>query len=205
MESRDENKTTKPIIRENAMNEQINMETGEITPIEKLNQVIVKTTRRADGTVRIQQDFSNCPTMAEQHTAHLTNLNYLIAKFKPDELAAYMAAREQHRREIVGHDFSKEPNLQQAKNVVYQSRQAFEELPDDVKYQFKNHLEFLKFIDNPANAAKMIKLGILTPKKIKEIQIPEKDTSTDANTKDDDVGGGRKGEVKANPSSKTDR
>lgn len=181
-------------------NEIINMETGEITE-GKLNEVIIRTTRRADGSLRIQQDFSNCPTMAEQHTAHLTNLNYLIAKYKPDELAAYMAAREQYRKEIVGHDFSQEPSLQDAKNVVYRSKQEFEKLPDDIKYQFKNHLEFLKFIDNPANAEKMIKLGILTPREIEKIQITET-TTTSANTKDADEGEGRKGEVKSTSSSK---
>lgn len=150
----------------------------------KLNEVIIKTTVRPNGTLRIQQDFSNCPTMAEQHTAHLTNLNYLIAKYKPDELAAYMAAREVHRREILGHDFSVEPSLQEAKNIIYKSRKEFDELPEDVKSQFKNHVEFLKFIDNPANAEKMLKLGILTQKQIDNIQIPET-TGNNANTNDE--------------------
>lgn len=176
----------------------VNKETGEILNA-KLNQVIIKETRRANGSLRIQQDFSNCPTLAEQHTAHLTNLNYLIEKYKPDELAAYMAAREQYRKEIVGHDFSAEPSYQDAKNVVYQSRKAFDELPDDIKYQFKNHVEFLKFIDNPANAEKMIKLGILTPKEIDKISQPIKKTETDAAQKDDNDFGGEG--QKANPSS----
>lgn len=165
--------------------EKINFETGEITE-GKLNEVIIKTTVRPNGTLRIQQDFSNCPTMAEQHTAHLTNLNYLINKYKPDELAAYMAAREAHRQEIIGHDFSQEPNLQEAKNIIFKSRQEFNELPDDIKNHFKNHLEFLKFIDNPANAEKMIKLGILTPKQIEKIKIPET-SDLNANTNDEPV------------------
>lgn len=147
-----------------------------------LNKIIIKETKRENGTVRIQQDFTNCPTMAEQHTAHLTDINYLIEKYKPDELAAYIAAREQYRQEIVGHDFSKEPNLQEAKNIIYQSKQEFEKLPDDVKLQFKNHLEFLKFIDNPANKEKMLKLGILTETQIEKIEIPETDTPSTTRT-----------------------
>jgi len=140
---------------------------------EVLNKVIVKITKRPNGTFRIQQDFSNCPTLAEQHTAHLTDINYLMKKYKPDEVAAYIAARTSHRQEIMGHDFSNEPSLQDAKNVVYESRKAFEELPEEITRNFSNHLEFLKFIDNPANAEKMIKLGILKQSEIDKILIPE--------------------------------
>lgn len=153
----------------------INKETGEIMEISKeaFNKVIIKKTRRKDGSLRIQQDFSNCPTLAEQHTAHMTDINYLIQKFKPDELAAYIAARNQYRQEIIGHDFSAEPSMQEARNIVYRSQQEFENLDEDIKRNFKNHVEFLKFIDNPANAEKMVKLGILKPKQIENLQSLE--------------------------------
>lgn len=135
----------------------------------KLNEVIIVETKRKNGSIRIQQDFKYCPTMAEQHTAHLTNINYLIEKYKPDELAAYMAARAQYKQEIEGHDFSQEPDLQSGMNTVYRMKQAFQTLPDEIKSQFKNHLEFLKFVDNPANQEKMIALGLLNKKEIKEL------------------------------------
>lgn len=156
------------------LQEAVDMETGEIiSPAKLLNKVVVKETVRGNGTVRIQQDFSNCPSMAEQHTAHLTDLNYLVKTYKPDELAQYIAARNQYRQEIVGHDFSIEPDMQEAKNVIYRSKQEFEKLDDDVKQSFANHLEFLKFIDNPANAEKMIKLGILKPEQVENLQSLE--------------------------------
>lgn len=143
-------------------------------PLEaKLGTVITKETIRPDGSRRIQQDFSLCPTMTEQHTAHLTDINYLMEKYKPDELQAFLAARQQYRTEVLGHDFSTEPNLQEAKNIVYQSNQAFLQLPDEVRSQFQNHLEFLKFIDNPSNVEKMLKLGILTPRQVTDLQIPQ--------------------------------
>lgn len=139
----------------------------------KLNEVKIIKTKRPNGTLRIQQNFDACPSLAEQHTAHLTNINYLMEKYKPDELAAYLAARNQYRQEILGHDFSQEPNLQEANNIVYRSRQEFENLPDDVRLHFANHLEFLKFIDNPANEEKMLKLGILTRKQVDAIKIKD--------------------------------
>jgi len=138
----------------------------EIVQSGKLNEVITIVTKRKNGTTRIQQDFQFCPTLAEQHTAHLTDINYLIEKHKPDELAAYIAARHQYRTEILGHDFAAEPNLQEARNITYKLQQNFQALPDEVKNNFKNHVEFLKFIDNPANQDKMIKLGLMTKKEI---------------------------------------
>lgn len=139
----------------------------------KLNEVIVTETRRSNGSLRIQQDFSNCPTLAEQHTGHLSDINYLMEKYQPDELAAYIVARSQYRQEILGHDFTREPSMQDGLNVVYKSRKAFSELPDEIKNQFKNHVEFLKFIDNPQNAEKMTRMGLLTAPQIKDLQIPE--------------------------------
>lgn len=150
----------------------------------KLNEIIVVRTTRPNGTRRIQRDFQYCPTMSEQHTAHLSNINYLMSRYKPDELAAYIAARGAHKKEIIGHDFSQEPSLQEAKNVVYQARQNFEALPEEIKSHFKNHVEFLKFIDNPANADKMVKLGILKPKQIEDLQtIKPSDSSLPPTTR----------------------
>ena len=134
----------------------------------RLDEIVYIETKRSNGTVRIQQDFQYCTSLTEQHNAHVTDINYLMEKYKPDELAAYIAAKNAHRREILGHDFTIEPSLQDAKNIVYNLKKAFEQLPDEVRVQFRSHVDFLKFIDNPDNAQKMIKLGLLTPKQIAE-------------------------------------
>lgn len=156
----------------------MNKKTGEVEEL-KLNEIIFVHTTRADGSRRIQMDFRNCPSMAEQHTAHLSDVNYLVKKFQPDELAAYITARSAHRQEILGHDFSQEPSLQDAKNVIYHLRKSFEELPDSIRSHFKNHVEWLKFIDNPANQKKMIELGILTKKEIQKHTDPKNDDPND--------------------------
>jgi len=136
------------------------------------NERVTVVTQRRDGTRRIQHFFDNCPTLTEQHTAHLSDLNYLMDKYQPDELANYIAARNQYRQEILNHDFSAEPSLQDSMNVVYKSKQNFENLSPDIKKNFRNHVEFLKFIDNPDNKQKMISMGILKPDEIKGIEIP---------------------------------
>lgn len=131
--------------------------------------------------------------MAEQHTAHLSDINYLMERYQPDELAAYIAARSQWRQEIIGHDFSLEPNLQEGLNRVNQLKQDFEELDPEIKKHFKNHVEWLKFIDNPANQEKMIKMGLMTKREI------EKHTSEPNNELNDEKNAG----VKTNKKEKT--
>lgn len=135
----------------------------------KLGEVRVVTTRRKDGSLRIQQDFSSCPTMTEQHTAFLTDINYLVAKYKPDELTAYILARSAHRREILGHDFSAEPTLQESLNHVHNLKETFKNLNPEIASRFANHFEFYKFMNNPANADKMIELGLMTPKEVQKV------------------------------------
>lgn len=150
----------------------VDKETGLVEE-SKLNQIIRKVSRRADGSLRIQQDFSQCPSMAEQHTAHLTDINWLIKTYRPDELDAYLRARAAYRQEIVGHDFSQEPDLQGAKNIALQLKKDFEALPEKIREQFSNHVEFLKFIDNPRNQEKMIAMGLMTLKEIKKHTDPQ--------------------------------
>mgnify|MGYP000282513729 CR=1 FL=1 len=147
------------------------MSKEEIVSEGKLDEVIIETTtRQTTGRRRIIFNYENCPTRAEQHGARETDINYLMKKYQPDELAAYLATRKAERQEIIGHDFSQEPDRQGALNFVVRMRQAYENLPEDLKRKFNNHVDFLKFIDNPKNAEKMEKLGILTKKEIKTLQ-----------------------------------
>lgn len=147
-----------------------------------LDKVIYHRTRRPNGTLRIQQDFEFCPSQTEQ-VGETTDLNYLVKKYQPDELAAYVAAKNAHRIAIENHDWSQEPSLQEAKNIGYRLRQAFESLPDEVRGYFSNnHFKFLKFIDNPANQHTMIKLGLLKERQIADLATPTP-TTTQEETK----------------------
>lgn len=154
-----------------------------------LDQIVIERLVRPNGTRRVRYNFEYCTSKTEQHTGHLTNLNYLVKKYKPDELAAYMAARNSRRQEITGHDFSKEPSLQDAKNFVVVSRKLFDGLPDEVKAKFKNHVDFLKFVDNPANANKLIKMGVLKAEEVKDLhatESTEKKTTTPTTTQEEE-------------------
>lgn len=127
------------------------------TQIDKIIEVI---TERPNGRIRIQKDYSQCISKTEQHNKDTNDLNVLIKKFKPDQLASYMMARNQKRREITGHDFSQEPDLQSAKNEMYLIQKEFDALPMALKVEFQTPLNFIKFKDNPKNAEVLKQLGI---------------------------------------------
>lgn len=162
-----------------------------------LNKIGIIETTRPNGTLRIQYNYEDCPSMTEQHTSHSTDLNWLMEKYKPDELTAYIAARTQHRVEVLGHDFSMEPNLQEAKNIILDMEKAFDDLPDEIRKHFKNHIDFMKFIDNPRNQDRMIELGILKKKEVEDLTgktALDKIRKVDDN--DADAGQGDKGDSK---------
>lgn len=156
-----------------AKKQNVNIETGEVTeqeiPADKLNKIIETRTRRPNGTLRITHSYENCVSMTEQHSAHLTHIPSLMQKYTPDELTAYIMARNANRTEIVGHDFSIEPNLQEAKNAHYALKKMHSELPDELRKLYPRLVDFLKFIDNPENQEKMIKMGLMTKKQIANI------------------------------------
>ncbi|AXH77083.1 MAG: internal scaffolding protein [Microviridae sp.] len=157
------------------------MENQEIEKSGTLGEMQIIETRRPDGSLAVTFDYEFCPSQTEQHSAHLSDLNWLIERFKPDELAAYMAARNSYRQEILGHDFSLEPSLQDAKNTVLQVQELMEKLPIEVRSQFQTPLDFLKFIDNPQNQDALIKSGLATKKDIQPITGPGGSQQPDPN------------------------
>ena len=158
----------------------------------KLDELIIKETVRPNGSLRLQFDYTYCTSCTDVSSAHLTDLNYLIEKYRPDELAQYIAARSQYRAEILGHDFSQEPNLQDAKNLIYKSRQEFESLPQDIRNHFKSHLDFLKFMENPQNKEKAIRIGLLSPEQIEKIEISKASQKLVANIPSEPVSAAKK-------------
>lgn len=124
-------------------------------------EAIELITIRSDGSIRIQQDFTHCPSMTDQSQKDTNDINVLMKKYKPDELAMFLASKGQNKQEIIGHDFSQEPNLQEANNVVYRIKQEFNELDPmlQARFQYKP-AEFLKFAENPQNIPQLQAWGI---------------------------------------------
>lgn len=135
-----------------------------------LDQVITIETPRNDGRgPRIQFDYQNCPSRTDQSAAHLTDINYLMKKYSPDELTMYLATRNSQRQEILGHDFSTEPSMQDGLNLIADVRRVMEKMPKEIKAYASTPLEFVKFLDNPQNQEILIRHKILGKKEIAEI------------------------------------
>ena len=73
-----------------------------------VDKMTVQVTERKGIGRRVQFNYEDCTSRTEQHSRLDTDLNYLISKMAPDELGGYIAARTQHRTEILGHDFTEE-------------------------------------------------------------------------------------------------
>lgn len=155
---------------------------------DKLDVMTYTETRRKDGSLRVQFGFENCVSLTEQHGARDTDINFLMKKYAPDELALYIAARNSHRQMLPDHDYSTELSMQDAMNHVHISRQAFQNLPDDIRRRFGSHVEFLKFIDNPQNEEKMVRMGVLTQEMINTIKMRMSEKKVEPTKPIDDKG-----------------
>ena len=115
------------------------------------------------GEYRIQQCFADVPSQADQSQRDENNISLLVKKYKPDELAQYLALKNQSRTPIEDHDFSEEPNLQEAMNSAYQIKEQFASLPEEIQFKFRgNPVEFLKFCANPQNLKQLEQWGLAT-------------------------------------------
>lgn len=139
----------------------------------KLNVMKVQTSDHMYGNRkrrRIVFNYEDCVSQTEQQGRYDSDINYLVKKFQPDELAAYIAARNRHRQEIYGHDFSQEPSLQEAKNKILAMQKEYEKLPDELKRQFPHYVDFLKFLDSEKNVETFERLGLLTKEEIDKLR-----------------------------------
>lgn len=130
--------------------------------------------------IRIQQDYSDVPTQTDQTQKDENNITVLMQKYKPDELAAYLAAKNLRRPEIVGHDFSQEPDLQGAKNQAYLIQKQFNELPKYIQEYFDHKpAEYLKFCENPQNHKQLKEWNLESP--FTQIEEPKPTNASNAN------------------------
>lgn len=157
--------------------EKINFQTGEITE-EKgtLGQKEIIKSTRPNGKKRVQISFKNCVSLTDKTGAQEADLNYLVKKYSPSEFAAWMLMRQ--RPEINGHDFSKEPERMHAMNEEKRINDLYEKLAPEIKAQFSNPLQFLKFIDDKLNKEKLIKMGLITNKQVEDLEIKKRPATT---------------------------
>lgn len=130
------------------------------------------------GEYRIQQDFSEVPSLADQSQRDENNVALMVQKYAPDELAQYLALKNANRQPIENHDFSEEPELMYAMNSAIAIQQQFDELPKTLRDFFHNKpAEFLKFCENPKNRAQVEAWGLAkkSPEMIEALNAIKRD------------------------------
>lgn len=149
------------------------LELGEADfPLDSYIKIICK---RSNGSKRIIQWGRHLPSLTEQHHKEVNDINILMSKYTPDEVAQILIAKGRNKQEILGHDFSVEPSLQEAKNSVYQIKKFFDEQPEHIKRNFASAKDFLLFCENPQNIEQLRQWGLAKkqePQKQAELEKP---------------------------------
>ena len=94
-------------------------------------------------------------TRVQQSDKHLTDINYLL------ESAMRKGALRHSGRFKGQYDDIPYTDYQEAQYKIAKAKSMYEELPMNIRDEFNSPEKFLKFVQDPANAAKMEKMGIL--------------------------------------------
>ncbi len=135
------------------MEEQINQETGEITPIPPTIRNGNPWTR-----VRVAKHFTG-PSLAKQSFKEECDINNIMRKFKESGVIEHLNTHHGDYGNFIGFD-----DYQTSLNKIHEAQDAFMTLPVTVRKQFDNSPQlFLAFAQNPDNLEKMQEMG-LAPK-----------------------------------------
>lgn len=133
--------------------------------------------------IRSQYDGSRVPVLMEcsgkagksrtkQQFAHEADVNNIMARYRRTGLLVDPAAVNQSRVARYG-DFSGGVDFQAAQNKIALVRNAFGELPSDIRRLFDNDpAQLLDYISDPANADEAAELGLLTAAEAAELKGP---------------------------------
>lgn len=105
---------------------------------------------------RVQLETGN-ESMTQQNFKDECDINNILKKYKRTGLVEHVASHGGRYE-----DLSQPVDYQTALNVVISAQAAFDSLPSDIRKQFGNNpQEFLEFVNNPDNQAKMADLGLI--------------------------------------------
>lgn len=161
--------------------EHVDPVTGEVTqkPFGKKTIYL----KKPDGKLKVLIDASDCISLTDTTGVEEADINKLVEKYSPNELANFLAQRSMAKPLITGRDLSQEPGRMETMNEVYRLQSLFNELSSEVHAHFKTVTQFLKFADDPKNVDQLIRLGLVTKKEIETI-VPSVATTTPTQEKE---------------------
>lgn len=119
-------------------------------------------------------DTTNGGPGAKQSFRGECDINNIMAKYQRTGVVSWLNSREPSSIDLTGYDF------REAMDVVAHAKATFADLPSSVRKRFGNDpSEFLLFMDDSANAAEAIKLGLATERVVEVPPEPLKVFVTD--------------------------
>lgn len=101
------------------------------------------------------------PSRTQQHFKDDCDVNRILDRFLKTGSWTSSVNQLPSRQPIFG-DFDMNFDYQQAQNTILDAKRRFMTLPASIRERFHNNpAELLAFIDDPANAAEAVKMGLL--------------------------------------------
>lgn len=95
-------------------------------------------------------------SQTQQNSRDAVDVNKLMAKYRKTGLLDHVNTHEGNYG-----DFSTHTDFAESMNKVVKATEAFEQLPSEIRKDFNNDTaEFLKFVHDPKNGAKMYEMGL---------------------------------------------
>lgn len=99
--------------------------------------------------------------LTEQNHKDETDINNIVRKYNKTGLIDHLNQFEKQYGDMTGYDY------QDAMNTVAAANTMFEGLPSSIRNQFDNDpAKFINFVDDEANADKLVDMGLAKPKVI---------------------------------------
>jgi phage internal scaffolding protein len=99
--------------------------------------------------------------LTEQNHKDETDINNIVRKYNKTGLIDHLNQFEKQYGDMTGFDY------QDAMNTVAAANTMFEGLPSAIRNQFDNDpAKFINFVDDEANADKLVEMGLAKPKVI---------------------------------------
>ena len=105
-------------------------------------------------------------TLTLQYQATETSIERLVKLANQNELYLHAFNSGLEDREPQYGECPSPIDYQDALEIISQGQEAFYNLPPEVRVKFSNPVEFLTWLENPANYDEADKLGLLDPEKV---------------------------------------
>lgn len=118
----------------------------------------LRTPYNYDMNAAGDEDGISCPepTLAKQEFKEETDINTIVERFH------ITGELPENVRAPTHQDFLGIFDFQDAMNAIVQAREAFQQMPANVRYRFHNDpAEFVDFCSDPNNKAELGKLGLI--------------------------------------------